>query len=91
MKRTRIYMASEIMVMMLAGSLLTFCSGGRPATAGVSVNEAVKDAEEPGKDDPDEKYQDEKNHSMPLISRKFSGLLTYIIPCNRQNSTIEQV
>lgn len=70
MKRTRIYMASEIMVMMLAGSLLTFCSGGRPATAGVSVNEAVKDAEEPGKDDPDEKYQDEKDSDETDQGRK---------------------
>ena len=45
MKKSRINLASEIIVMMIMGAVLTFCSGGRLAAAGVSDNHAFEEGE----------------------------------------------
>ncbi|MBR0147734.1 MAG: hypothetical protein IJM23_00910 [Lachnospiraceae bacterium] len=71
MKKSRVYLASEIMVMMIMGSVLTFCSGGRLATAGVSDNQAFEEGEESGENEFGEKDADEGSGEKDLGERDF--------------------
>jgi len=68
--KNKVHFISKIMIMLLSGSLLTFCSGGRIAIASVSENKTVVDLWEESYRNLPEKGLEEKTFDEKDIEEK---------------------